>query len=165
MASKPRNSCSGRPWIERPGRRLAAALLLAPSLALAAPGLLEYRPLTERWVTAQLSASLGPPPDLDRIASILYGLVTPPLAAPVPALLEQTAELLRRLDYASLDCGQRVNLRFIAAFLRQGGAGMDPLPEPTGFDCARGANPTDLASETVMVLRSGKKKYALLRFV
>ncbi len=117
MASKPRNSCSGQPWIERRLRRLGVAPPLAPTLVLAVPGLIDYRPLTERWVTAQLGASLRPLADLDRIASILFGLVTPPRAAPIPALLERTAGLVRQLDPAGLDCGQRVNLRFIVALL------------------------------------------------
>jgi hypothetical protein len=128
-------------------RRLGAALLLAPTLVLAAPGLTDYRPLTERWVTAQLSAALQPPADLDRIASILYGLVTPPRAAPTAALLERTAGLVRQLSPAGLDCAQRVNLRFIVALLRLGGVERERLPETRADGCNRGTNPLDLASD------------------
>jgi hypothetical protein len=137
-------------------RRLAAILLLAPTLGLSAPSLLDYRPLTERWVAAQLSASLGPPPNLDQIASILYGLVTPPLRAPVPALLERTAGLLRQLDPANLDCGQRVNLRFIAAFLRLGGVPMERLKQPGAGDCSHNTTPLDLASDLYLRCRFGE---------
>lgn len=160
MASRPRNSCSGRPRTEPFGnrlRRLQAALLLIPAAAAATAGILEYQPQTERWVAARLSESLRPPPDLDRIASVLYGLVEPPLAEPVPALLEQTARLIRELDPGRLDCSQQVNLRFIAAFLRRSGAAETEFPAADRSDCASGASPIDLASDLFLGCRYGTR--------
>ncbi len=79
---------------------------------------------TRQWVLEHLHAALALPLDLDRIASMIYGLVSDRWMAAQPdtrQALGKLADRVREFDPAALDCEELVNLRFIGSFINMAG--------------------------------------------
>lgn len=103
-------------------------LLLGSSLVLVPAANAATQDDTGRWVRTELLQSLHAPPDLNRVASLVFPLTSHyrPQADPaVDRVLDETHAFLANLDPHALDCGALADLYLLGGFLRDTGRVLD----------------------------------------
>jgi len=128
-----------------------------PPVACAAPSV----DRTRSWVIDSLRDGLRHPPDMNRVSSLVYPLVTDYQQTKHPETAEVLTEVhgfLKTLRVASLDCGQLVDARLAATFLGRVGKDLDTAEvEQYLSDCAFGSQRIDLASTLFFYCRFTEK--------